>query len=157
MNKLMTPVTIDRAAGAVLASAVGDALGAPYEFRPPDPTAPCAMEGGGGFGWEPGEWTDDTQMALTILDVLAAGSTDPALMGEAMVQWFASRPTDVGNQTRSVLSEALGGTPPAFAAAAFQARRPDAAGNGSLMRTGPVALACIGDRDAVARLAADAA
>ena len=72
---------IDRAVGAVLASAVGDALGAPYEFGAPDPTARCAMEGGGGFGWEPGEWTDDTQMALTILDVLATGSTDPAADG----------------------------------------------------------------------------
>src|SRR3954463_13623858 len=101
MNKLMTPVTIDRAAGAVLASAVGDALGAPYEFGAPDPTARCAMEGGGGFGWEPGEWTDATQMALTVLDGLAAGRPDPSLMGEAMVRWFASRPTDVGNQTRA--------------------------------------------------------
>ena len=68
--------TNDRAVGAVLASAVGDALGAPYEFGPPNPAAPCAMEGGGGFGWAPGEWTDDTQMALAILGVLATGRTE---------------------------------------------------------------------------------
>ena len=59
----MNSATIDRAVGAVMASAVGDALGAPYEFGPPNPSAPCAMEGGGGYRWEPGEWTDDTQMA----------------------------------------------------------------------------------------------
>ena len=64
---------IDRAVGAVVASAAGDALGAPYEFGPPNPEAPCQLEGGGGFGWEPGEWTDDTQMALAVLTVLAAG------------------------------------------------------------------------------------
>ena len=73
------------------------------------------------------------------------------------MRWFASRPPDVGNQTRAVLSDAQHGTAPAVAAAAFQTRQPDAAGNGALMRTGPVALAFIGDRDAVARLAADAA
>src|SRR5262245_48453487 len=72
----MDAATKDRAVGAVMASAVGDALGAPYEFYPPNPAAPCVMEGGGGFGWEPGEWTDDTQMALAVLTVLARGSTD---------------------------------------------------------------------------------
>ena len=47
--------------------AVGDALGAPLEFGPvvPYPTQ-LGMTGGGGFGWEPGEWTDDTSMAIII-------------------------------------------------------------------------------------------
>jgi ADP-ribosyl-[dinitrogen reductase] hydrolase len=154
----MDAATIDRAVGAVLASAVGDALGAPYEFRPPNPTAPCAMEGGGSFAWEPGEWTDDTQMALAILCVLARGSTDVTEIGEEMVRWYASRPRDVGIQTQAVLG-AVGRdrATAAESAAAYQAEHPEAAGNGALMRTGPVALAHLGDRPAVAKLAADVA
>jgi ADP-ribosylglycohydrolase len=152
---LVDAATMDRAVGAVLASAVGDALGAPYEFLPPNPAAPCEMEGGGAFGWEPGEWTDDTQMALTVLAVLARGSTDVTVMGEEMVRWCASRPRDVGRQTRAVLS-AVGRRHPSAAesARAFQAEHPDAAGNGALMRTGPVALAHLGDRGTVAAFAA---
>jgi ADP-ribosylglycohydrolase len=149
-----TPAASDRAVGAVLASAAGDALGAPYEFGRPWPAAPCAMEGGGGFGWEPGEWTDDTQMALAVLTVLAGGSRDVDEIGAAMVRWFASHPRDVGNQTRAVLGAAArSGVSPRHAAEAHQQRQPDAAGNGALMRTGPVALAAVGDRDEVARLA----
>ena len=132
----MNSATIDRAVGAVMASAAGDALGAPYEFGPPNPSAPCAMEGGGGHRWEPGEWTDDTQMALSVLTVLATGSTDVAAIGEEMVRWYRSRPRDVGIQTAGVLSE-VGGRyeTAAESAAAYQAERPNAAGNGALMRT----------------------
>jgi ADP-ribosyl-[dinitrogen reductase] hydrolase len=149
----LDPATIDRAVGAVLASAAGDALGAPYEFDAPDPNAPCELEGGGHFGWEPGEWTDDTQMALAVLAVLAEGDADPEAIGTEMVRWYASGPRDVGNQTRAVLGDAARhGSSPRAAAETFQQRRPDAAGNGALMRTGPVALAALGDRGAVARL-----
>jgi ADP-ribosylglycohydrolase len=149
-----TPAASDRAVGAALASAAGDALGAPYEFGQPWPAAPCAMEGGGGFGWEPGEWTDDTQMALAVLTVLAGGRRDVDEIGAAMVRWFASHPRDLGNQTRAVLGSAIrGGASPREAAEAHQQRHPDAAGNGALMRTGPVALAAVGDRAEVARLA----
>ncbi len=97
---------IDRAVGAVVVSAAGDALGAPYEFGPPNPAAPCQLEGGGHFGWEPGEWTDDTQMALAVLTVLATGRTDAEEIGAEMVRWYASGPRDVGGQTRAVLGDA---------------------------------------------------
>src|SRR5262245_18303924 len=102
----LDPATIDRAVGAVLASAAGDDLRAPYEFGRPKPEAPCALEGGGSFGWEPGEWTDDTQTALAALSVLADGASDAEAIGTEMVRWYASHPRDVGNQTRSVLSAA---------------------------------------------------
>ncbi|MFD4421388.1 ADP-ribosylglycohydrolase family protein [Agromyces sp. NPDC058484] len=75
MNPLrLTPVQLDRAAGAVLGSAAGDALGAPYEFRPsvPDDVA-IVMKAGG--PWELGEWTDDTSMAIPILRALARGAS----------------------------------------------------------------------------------
>lgn len=157
MTRLNAAV-MDRAVGTVVASAAGDALGAPYEFGPANPALPCAMEGGGGFGWAPGEWTDDTQMALAILTTLSAGSTDSARMGSEMVEWYRSKPVDVGNQTRSVLGAAVrNGAAPRDAAVEFQRRNPDAAGNGALMRTGPVALGHLGDPLAVASAAMDIA
>ena len=127
-------------AGVVLASAAGDALGAGYEFGPPCPPTPSVgMVGGGGFGWAPGEWTDDTQMALAVLAPLADGHRRSSDAVEAGFRaWYDSDPADVGNQTRAVLLDSgrLGD------AAAAPPRPPTrSAGNGSLMRTGPVALA----------------
>ena len=70
----LTPSQQDRAAGVLLGMACGDALGAGYEFGPPLPDdAIVTMKGGGGFGWEPGEWTDDTSMAIPIAQAIAAG------------------------------------------------------------------------------------
>lgn len=145
-------VQADRAVGAVVASAAGDALGAGYEFGPPLAAgAPVRMDGGG-LGWEPGEWTDDTQMAVAVLLPLAQAARDPLSEIEAGFRaWFDSGPRDVGNQTSAVLRQP-GGL--ADAAAAFTAGQPDhASGNGSLMRTGPVALSQPGDSASIASLA----
>ena len=103
----MTAATseLDRAAGVLVGLAAGDALGAGYEFQsspPPDPQ----MIGGGAFGWEPGEWTDDTQMALCIAEVAAGGALDVAQVGQRFLDWYRAGPTDVGNQTRAVLGAA---------------------------------------------------
>src|SRR5215213_10296365 len=78
-----------RVAGALVGSAVGDALGAPFEFGPagqfsarfPSPArgARTEMCGGGSLGWEPGEFTDDTQMALLVAESLVRrGGLDEA-------------------------------------------------------------------------------
>lgn len=151
---LPAPVVADRAVGTVLGSAAGDALGAHYEFGPSLPAdTPVDMFGGGAFGWAPGEWTDDTQMALAILGVLATGSTDTAEIEAAFRRWYASGPADVGVQTRAVL-----GRPGSLAEVArrrYEARPGSSAGNGSLMRTGPVALAHPEDPVAIAALARD--
>ena len=154
----LIPVTVqhDRAAGTVLASAAGDALGAPYEFGPSlAPDVAVTMKGGGAFGFAPGEWTDDTQMALAVLTALAdpdPGANDPVPAVEAGFRaWFASGPADVGTQTTAVLSTP---GPLTVAAVTYAEGHPNsAAGNGSLMRTGPVALAHPGDRRAIAALA----
>lgn len=148
-------VMADRSAGVVVASAAGDALGAGYEFGPPlPPAAPVRPDGGGAFGWEPGEWTDDTQLAVAVLTALADPDSAPeplAAIEAGFRTWYASGPADVGNQTRAVLRST---GPLAEAAARFTADHPDgAAGNGSLMRTGPVALANPDDPAAVAELA----
>ena len=64
----------DRACGVLLGTAAGDALGAPHEFGPPrGPELDVAMVGGG-VGWAPGEWTDDTSMAIAIAEVAATGA-----------------------------------------------------------------------------------
>ena len=69
----------DRAVGTLLASAAGDALGAPHEFGPSlDLSLESSMTGGGSFGWRPGEWTDNTQTSLAVLAPLAKGLTGPA-------------------------------------------------------------------------------
>lgn len=146
-------VVADRAVGAVLASAAGDALGAGYEFGPAlaDDVA-VTMVGGGTFGWAPGEWTDDTQMAVCILDALSRGDASPEAAGTAFRTWFSSGPADVGVQTSAVLrtSGSL-----IDAAAEYHAANPArSAGNGSLMRTGPVALAAPARPDEIAELAA---
>jgi len=145
-DQLNANVRRDRAVGAVLASAAADALGAPHEFGPAlDPSTVLAMTGGGPFPWAPGEWTDDTQTALAILVPLSqgVGVLDlPDAVARGLQAWFASQPPDVGIQTTSVLSAAASSSASlAEVTAAWQASRPHSSGNGSLMRTGPLALA----------------
>ena len=143
----------DRIVGAVLGSAAGDALGAGYEFTDPGLDTPIYMKGGGIFGWAPGEWTDDTQMAVAVLDAAAGGELDMEGVAANFLAWFDSMPTDVGNQTASVLSSATGQTDLGACAAAYLDTHPGGAGNGGLMRNTPVALTALGDRDLVAERA----
>ena len=145
---MTNPSMTQRAIGAVVGSAVGDALGAPFEFgtagaygeRFPEPVIGGIGEmiGGGGFGWEPGEFTDDTQMALVQAEsLLATGGMDGADLFERFRVW-ASRARDVGVQTSSVLRS---GRPWDEAAARHFAANPrGGAGNGSLMRSTPTAV-----------------
>ena len=93
----------DRVEGVLLATATGDALGAPYEFKPPrGPGLEVAMVGGG--PWEPGEWTDDTSMAIAIAEVAATGADlrDSAAQDAIVQRWYAwsRNAKDVGIQTR---------------------------------------------------------
>ena len=144
----------DRAVGVLVGLAAGDALGAGYEFGPAF-DGPVEMKGGGPFGWEPGEWTDDTQMAICIADQAATGDLDLDALGDRFIAW-ANEANDIGNQTRAVLSRAVDGSDLAEAAAEYFRQRPNhSAGNGSLMRTGPVALPYLGDRDRIAEAAAE--
>lgn len=144
----------DRIVGAVLGSGAGDSLGAGYEFTDPGRDTPIYMKGGGTFDWAPGEWTDDTQMAVAVLDSAAGGELDLEGVAANFLAWFDSMPTDVGNQTASVLSSASGPSDLAACAAAYLDANPGGAGNGGLMRNTPVALTALGDRGLVAERAA---
>lgn len=153
------PVLRDRAVGVVVAAAAADALGAPHEFGPPLPAAcELSMTGGGPFGWEPGEWTDDTQTALAVLHAAASGEREPVdAIARSLVAWYRSHPRDVGGQTRAVLAPVTG-DPTAKTltetAARWQAANGERAGNGSLMRTGPVALLAPRSLRSIAAIAA---
>lgn len=149
----LTHAQMDRACGVLVASATGDALGAGYEFAPVPSDLVPEMIGGGLGNFTLGEWTDDTAQAVAIAKAASSGGDlrdrdhlDQIAAGFA--RWYASHPPDVGNQTRAVLSRA-GRTPTAagMAAAAQGVHELSgrSAGNGSLMRTGPVALAYLGD------------
>jgi ADP-ribosyl-[dinitrogen reductase] hydrolase len=143
----------DRVAGVLLGTATGDALGAGYEFAPP-PRGDIDMIGGGLGDFAPGEWTDDTSMALCIAEVAAHGPLDTVAIGDRFLRWLRDHPPDVGISTRAVLAAAAeGGDLPAAAAAYLDAHPRGGAGDGALMRTAPVALAHLGDDTAIAEMA----
>jgi ADP-ribosyl-[dinitrogen reductase] hydrolase len=142
----MPTTTADRIAGTLLGVACGDALGAGYEFTTPPPDEPITMKGGGLRPWAPGEWTDDTQMTVCIAEIAATGRADVEAIGQRFLDWYAAGPKDVGVSTAAVLRGV--DDPLALPAAAhrYVTEHPDGgAGNGSLMRTAPLALAHLGD------------
>jgi ADP-ribosylglycohydrolase len=152
MAVVLSQDALNRAIGAVLGGAVGDALGAGYEFGPAVDPATVTMRPGTLTAQPAGHWTDDTAMAIAILETaatLGTLSTDEATtrVGERFVAWYRSSPSDIGVHTRSVLARAARGQSITEAANEVQALNPTSAGNGSLMRTGPVALAHLGERD----------
>ena len=94
--------------GAVVGSAVGDALGAPFEFGPAGAFTARFPDGVGelcgGGGWEPGEATDDTQMAVLIGEsLLGCGGLDLPDVFDRFRRWAAAGPKDIGLQTEEVL------------------------------------------------------
>lgn len=150
----------DRIEGVLLGTAAGDALGAPYEFQPPrGPELPVEMAGGG--PWEPGEWTDDTAMAIAIAEVAATGADlrEATAQDAIVARWheWSLGAKDVGIQTRSVLTttarQDISAANARAVAATLHERTGRTAGNGSLMRTAPVALAYLDDEDALVEAA----
>lgn len=151
----------DRAAGVLLGQAIGDALGVPYEFAPRITAGAARMIGGGLGPYTPGEWSDDTQMAICIARVAATGADlrgDEALdaVAQGFLDWQANGASDIGAQTAHVLGAARRGARPlaermtrASQAAASSGR----AGNGALMRTAVVGLVALDDVEATAEAA----
>lgn len=155
---------LDRARGTLLGLATGDVLGVPYEFESAPFTGTPELLGGGLGNYEPGEWSDDTQMTLCIAQVAAttrltsqAGLDEIA---EKFIAWAKDGATDIGIQTSRVLGDAARMEGPASirvrtAAEDYYRQHPNrSAGNGGLMRTAPVALAFLDDREQCANAAA---
>jgi len=141
----------DRATGAVLGMAVGDALGTTYEFEslaapafPALATGPATdVVGGGPFALPAGAITDDTQMGVCVARSLLAhgGELDVADVGRRFVAW-SEEAFDVGNQTRAALARlAAGEDAREVGRHVWRASARGAAGNGSLMRAAPLAVA----------------
>ena len=153
------PGVADRARGAMLGLAVGDALGTTLEFSTRDQHPHhTEMTGGGPFRLKPGQWTDDTSMALALAESLIAhpGLDARDLMDRFVAWWRTGEYSctgtcfDIGIATREALSRyASSGNP--FSGSTD----PRSAGNGSLMRLAPAVLRALDDPAAARRLAAE--
>ncbi len=136
---------LERFRGALLGLAVGDAVGTTLEFQAPGSFAPLTdLVGGGPFNLVPGQWTDDTSMALCLAESLIERQDfDPIDQLQRYQRWFrqghlssTGHCFDIGNTTRAALLRFE------------QTQQPDcgdpdprSAGNGSIMRLAPVPLA----------------
>lgn len=148
----------ERFVGCLVGLALGDALGAPLEFMTRDAIAAAHGEvrellGGGWLNVDPGEWTDDTQMALAIAgSIVALGRVDPADIAGRFVAWLHTGPKDIGNITRTALRYHEQGL--AWDAVGPRVCREMAgrcAGNGSVMRCAPIGLFHAARPDALVR------
>jgi len=135
----------DRAAGCILGLALGDALGAPFEFmRAPEIPRPLPLFERPWMGLPPGTTTDDTAMAMNLVDSLVSlRRLDTRDLAARHVAWFRAGPPDVGNQTARVLARASEGAVAEEAAEAlWRLRGPEvSAGNGSVMYCAPLGVA----------------
>ncbi|HEX5260464.1 MAG TPA: ADP-ribosylglycohydrolase family protein [Gaiellales bacterium] len=136
----------DRARGAMLGLAVGDALGAPLEWLHPDQIA--ARYGGplrdlvASPLWERGEWTDDTAMALALAESIVdqGGYVEQDVFARYAL-WARSGPKDIGSTVDAALRRARDPAGARSLAADYhRVTGGQSAGNGSLMRTVPIAL-----------------
>ena len=155
----------ERLSGGLIGLLVGDALGVPFEFHPPEALPPAEWIeyqppvdfARAHVGTPPGTWSDDGAQALCLLaSLLDRGRLDPEDLGRRLLAWYDhgylavdGRVFDLGIQTGLALQALRRGTP-ALQAGSTEER---ALGNGSLMRVLPLALWHLG---ADAELVADA-
>ncbi|WP_415880005.1 ADP-ribosyl-[dinitrogen reductase] hydrolase [Methylomonas sp. TEB] len=143
----MNEQLMDRALGAYLGFACGDALGATVEFMSPKQIQSrygvhTEMIGGGWLGLEPGQVTDDTQMSQALgRAIIEHQGWNLKSVADNFLAWLESDPPDVGNTCRRGLVRyrdegVLMGLP-----------REDDAGNGACMRNLPVVLATLNRPD----------
>ena len=150
--------TKDRFRGCLLGLAAGDALGTTLEFRPPGTFERINdMVGGGPFDLKPGQWTDDTSMALCLGEsLIESGGFDATDQMERYVRWrdegyLSSKAYcfDIGITTDEALSR-FRNTGDPYSGSTNE----DTAGNGSLMRLAPVPMYFAGDpAEAIAKSA----
>jgi len=151
--------THDRFLGCLLGLAVGDAVGTTLEFKRRGSFKPITdMNGGGPFHLAPGQWTDDTSMALCLASSLVErGEFDPADQMTRYVSWhdegyWSSNGGcfDIGNATATALARFKRSGDP-FSGSTD----PRSAGNGSIMRLAPVPMFFAGDTAKAIRYSAE--
>ena len=135
----------ERVTGSALGLALGDALGAPFEFlrgrNVPQPVPALQLPW---MDLPPGSTTDDTAMARNLMRSLArCGGFDAEDLLRRHVEWVRSDPPDVGALTGRVLRRVAKGEDAAIVAREiWEQRGPEvSAGNGSVMYCGPLGLA----------------
>ena len=152
-------VELDRFRGCLLGLAVGDAVGTTVEFQRRGSFSPLTdMVGGGPFHLKPGQWTDDTSMALCLATSLIAKSGfDPIDQMDRYVDWYQNgylsstgHCFDIGNTVRHALEEYQHTGNP-FSGSTD----PYSAGNGSLMRLAPVPLFYFPDLEKIIHFAGE--
>src|SRR5262245_8856444 len=153
--------TTERFRGCLLGLAVGDAVGTTVEFRARGTFEPLNdMVGGGPFKLAPGQWTDDTSMALCLATSLVErGKFDARDQLDRYCRWATGgylsstgRCFDIGSTVASAIWRyQRDGNPYAGST------DPSTAGNGCIMRLAPVAMRFFPDLDAVERFAAESA
>ncbi len=154
------PISLQsRYLGSLLGLAAGDAVGTAVEFSPRGTFPPVLdMVGGGPFGLKPGQWTDDTSMALCLAESLVSRQGFDALNQMARyLNWWkwgylssTGECFDIGMTVAGAL-EKFSETGNPFAGSTDPAK----AGNGSLMRLAPVVLYYYPDRELVIRFAGE--
>ena len=135
---------IDRQRGCLLGLAIGDALGAAVEFQSPGSFEPVVgYRAGGPHGLAPGEWTDDTSMALALAESIGKVGWDLDDQAQKYVSWWRNGAFsvngscfDIGITTRA----ALAGFEQHGDARSSGNSSSNASGNGSIMRLAPVPI-----------------
>jgi ADP-ribosyl-[dinitrogen reductase] hydrolase len=131
----------DRLRGIAVGAVIGDALGMPLEFQPPHSLYNLTTEMESG-PLPAGSFTDDTEMALALAESLQfANPLDGRDLAGRFTAWYQSHPSDVGVHTSRVLKLISKGTPWLEASESVFNANPDSAGNGSVMRCWPIAIA----------------
>lgn len=144
-------IVADRAAGVLVGLACGDALGVPYEFKSPRLMDTPHMTGGGLGDYQPGEWSDETQLAICIAEVAVTGidlTKEEALdsIAQRYIAWIADS-RELDSQTRVIINHVLADDVPGRpaqkmrrAAAFFHRRTGRSSGAGALARTAIIGL-----------------
>ena len=142
---------LDRALGAFLGLAVGDALGATVEFMTAREIAAQykvhkEIIGGGWLHLKPGRVTDDTEMSLALGSALiASGGWNSRAIADAFVKWMRGNPVDIGNACRRGISRYIadGSLSAPFAE--------ENGGNGAAMRNLPAVFASLESEEILIR------
>jgi ADP-ribosyl-[dinitrogen reductase] hydrolase len=148
----MARIDHDKAVGAMLGLAIGDALGGPVDGAAADALGGDhkEMTGGGPHGLRPGQGTGSTAMALELATSLVQqGGYDPDRVLESYLSWYRTDPPGMSDQMRQVLASVDGGADAYRATSAVHFDQGANSGNGAVMRTTPIGIAFAGREDAL--------
>lgn len=143
--------SLEQFRGCLLGLAAGDAVGTTVEFQHRGSFSPVTdMVGGGPFNLKPGQWTDDTSMALCLAtSLIKRGGFDAVDQMNRYCHWYdqgylssTGECFDIGNTVSQALQQyKTSGNP--FSGSTNSR----SAGNGCLMRLAPVPMFYFPHRD----------